>query len=607
MDRLHTQIAELLSEHGRIPPAEAEGLVDTARAEGHGEAWFWAEVDAIAAADPKLASRRRLVVAIRNRIQLLGDGFDAEHVVERHREQAQALGWSGDHLRALVAQLGRELGVRAASGPSNRRRTGNPLRERAVLIAGSAILFLVVIAFAVLRWTVPAGPDDPQSDARASESASSAGTMGRGDRNWMNEIRTVLEDLEYAATFEGAVDEETRRLMALFERGDGDAVAGPQLLAVLRRGLRDAEAPVWRAVSREPSLDSMQRFLMVYPDGEYSTRAAARLDELREGQARAQRVRQVQEQLVRLGREIDVSGELDAATLEELAVLHAALERDGVPEISPALVEELRSLDHWPRRAGDVFSECAGCPYMVVVPAGRFRMGSPSDEPGSEANERPVHEVRVPKFALGRTEVTFEQWAVCVEDGGCDFVPPDQGWGREGRPVINVSWADALAYLRWLSRRTGHDYRLPTESEWEYAARAGTSTRFHTGACITSEQANFDGRRPSRGCPESVTRRQTVPAASFPPNAFGLFDMVGNVREWTRDCWNDDYLGAPSDGSAWLTGDCSRPVLRGGSWQGTERSVRSANRTRPSGAFTDARTGFRPARDLEPVPLRSAP
>ena len=578
-----------------------------AGSEGRGEAGFWAEVDAVAGSDPNLASKRRLVVALRNRIQLLGDGFDVDGVVDKHRDQAEALGWSRDHLRGIVGQLGRELGVQEALGFSDRGGSGKPARAKPLLITISSMLVLVVAVTVALWWTAPRGPEDRSADAGSTAAESSAGSMGRVNRNWMNEIRPLLEDLEYAAAFEGAVDQETRRLMELFERGDGDAVAGPQLLAVFRRALRDAEAQVWRAVSREPSRDSMERFLGVYPDGEYSTRAAARLDELREEHARAQLVRQVQQELVRLGRDVAVTGESDEAMLKELAGFRAATGGDGVPEITPELLDRLESLEHWPRRAGEVFAECEGCPEMVVIPAGRFRMGSPIDEPGSEDNERPVHEVRVPRFAMGRTEVTFDQWAVCVEDGGCDFVPPDQEWGRGSRPVINVSWADALGYLRWLSRRTGHRYRLPTEAEWEYAARSGTTTRFHTGDCITSEQANFDGRRPAAGCPESAARRRTLPVASFPPNAFGLFDMAGNVREWTRDCWNDDYRDAPTDGSAWLAGDCSRPVLRGGSWQRTERAVRSANRTRPSGAFTDGQTGFRPARDLEPLGSRSVP
>ena len=204
----------------------------------------------------------------------------------------------------------------------------------------------------------------------------------------------------------------------------------------------------------------------------------------------------------------------------------------------------------------------------------------------------------IPRFALARTEVTFDQYSQCVEAGACGYVPKDEGWGKGERPVINVSMEDAGAYVRWLSEISGRRYRLPSEAEWEYAARAGTTTRFHTGNCLNSLQANFDARLPTGDCPAGAQLGRTMPVASFPPNQFGLFDMLGNVQEWTLDCWNADYVGAPVDGSAWIEGDCSRAVLRGGSWRNSEGKLRSASRSRPSGAFHNDHTGFRPALSL---------
>ncbi|TVQ29650.1 MAG: formylglycine-generating enzyme family protein, partial [Wenzhouxiangella sp.] len=246
------------------------------------------------------------------------------------------------------------------------------------------------------------------------------------------------------------------------------------------------------------------------------------------------------------------------------------------------------------------FADCPDCPTMVLVPAGSFVQGAPESEPLSGDRERPQRQVNVPAFALGQTAVTFDQWDACVANDGCTYTPGDSGWGRGNRPVINVSWNDAQQYVIWLSKKTGQDYRLPSESEWEYAARAGTTTRFNTGDCITTDQANFRGTEPAEGCPPGVSLNRTLPVASFAPNTLGLYDTHGNVREWVKDCSNTSYVGAPTDGSAWMSGDCSAALRRGGSWFTNGNSVRSATRitTERDSRFTDG--GFRVARSLTP-------
>lgn len=203
---------------------------------------------------------------------------------------------------------------------------------------------------------------------------------------------------------------------------------------------------------------------------------------------------------------------------------------------------------------------------MIVIPAGSFVMGSPPDEPGHTFAEAPRHRVRIARFALGRTEVTFAQWDACAAAGGCArYRPSDHGWGRGTHPAIDVSLFDALRYARWLSARTGRTYRLPTEAEWEYAARAGTRTAYWTGATMSTADASFASSR---------TRR----VATFAPNAFGVHDTSGNVAEWTADCIHYDYRGAPADGRAWTDGNCAEHVVRGGSWASDARLVRSAMR-----------------------------
>ena len=254
-----------------------------------------------------------------------------------------------------------------------------------------------------------------------------------------------------------------------------------------------------------------------------------------------------------------------------------------------AIVEALRLPRH-----GDVFRDCADCPEMVVVQGGSYMMGSPTDEPGRWKDEGPRHRVTIGRpFAVGRYEVTFAEWDACRRAGGCTHAPNDEGWGRGNRPAIHVSWKDAQEYVGWLSQKTGRTYRLLSESEWEYAARAKTDSPYYWGAEAGEGRANC-GR-----CGGRWGGEKTAPAGSFAPNGFGLFDMAGNVWEWVEDCGHRDYSGAPSDGGAWLKpGDCRLRMLRGGSWDDAVVRVRSAIRY---WEFADTRRdviGFRVAGTL---------
>jgi formylglycine-generating enzyme required for sulfatase activity len=253
-------------------------------------------------------------------------------------------------------------------------------------------------------------------------------------------------------------------------------------------------------------------------------------------------------------------------------------------------------------KARDTFKECADCPEMVVVPAGSFTMGSPASETGRSYDEGPQHTVRFARvFAVGRFAVTFAEWDACVRDGGCNgYRPADQGWGRGRRPVINVSWNDAKAYVAWLARRTGNAYRLLSEAEREYVTRAGTTTPFWWGHSIATSQANYDGAYTYGGGAKGESPRRTLPVDAFEPNPWGLFQVHGNVWEWVEDCWNDGYGGAPADGSAWMAGDCSRRVVRGGSWLGNPEGLRSADRVGNLTVDRNRNLGFRVGRTLTP-------
>jgi formylglycine-generating enzyme required for sulfatase activity len=251
----------------------------------------------------------------------------------------------------------------------------------------------------------------------------------------------------------------------------------------------------------------------------------------------------------------------------------------------------------------DTFRECSECPEMVVVPDGSFMMGSPTDEPERNGREVQVRVTIARPFAVGRFAVTFAEWNACVADGGCKgYRPNDEGWGRDRRPVINVNWDDAKLYIDWLNARTGKIYRLLSEAEREYVARAGTKTPFWWGAAITPKQANYDGSSgPYKGGgTKGEYRQRTVPVDSFEANPWGLFNVHGNVWEWTEDCWNDSNQGNPGNGSARTTGDCGGRVIRGGSWLQNPQSLRSANRSRGSADYRGSGQGFRLARTLNP-------
>lgn len=208
-------------------------------------------------------------------------------------------------------------------------------------------------------------------------------------------------------------------------------------------------------------------------------------------------------------------------------------------------------------------------------------MGSPANEPGRNGWEGPQHNVRIAPFAIGLREVTFAEWDACVAAGGCGrYAPTDRGWGRGARPALMVSWNDAQAYVRWLSERTGRAYRLPSEAQWEFAARGGTATTYWWGD-------RYDAAQAPHG--------QTSEAGAHAPNGFGLFDVTGNVSEWVEDCYVNGFTDAPTDGSAMVQGNCGQRVVRGGSWRDNPQSLRIAARSRIARATRDGGVGFRVA------------
>ena len=334
-----------------------------------------------------------------------------------------------------------------------------------------------------------------------------------------------------------------------------------------------------------------------YADGLFGKRTRGAIEAWQKGKGLPETgylTREQVEALKAVGEEAGRQSEEDERKRKarELAERKAKEERERkTKEAAERKARELAEL----KRPGSEFRDCPECPEMVVVGAGEFMMGSRSGE--GDADERPRHRVRIPAAsAVGKYEVTFDEYDACVAGGGCGgHRPYDEGWGQGRRPVVNVSWEDAKAYVEWLRRRTGKRYRLLSEAEWEYAARAGTETKYWWGDGVGRNRANCDG------CGSRWDDRETAPVGSFEANGYGLHDVHGNAWEWVEDCWHDNYDGAPGDGEAWVSGgNCSKRVLRGGSWYDVPRDLRSANRDSYTSGIRSFDLGFRIARTLTP-------
>ena len=415
--------------------------------------------------------------------------------------------------------------------------------------------------------------------------------------------------------------------------GSDTLVSGPA------PGTPDPAAEMWKQIREAGDAGLVREFLASYPDSAYEGAARALL--IRRSRqpftvttepAGAQvRILNIEERY-RPGMELPVGDYRVEASLDGHETAVRTVRHASTPTLHRIVLR--RSVVR--RSAGERFRDCPGCPEMVVIPAGRFEMGCDSED--CDDDEKPVHEVRIwNDFALGRYEVTVGEFRRFVEaagyrtdaekDGGrgCrtkEIMDRNEwGWtpGRSWRnleyaledrqPVTCVSWNDAKAYVAWLTNETGAGYRLPSEAEWEYAVRVGTRTRYHFGDA--SERLCAYGNVADRTklpngnvwvntaeCEDGAVYPTAV--GSYRPNAFGLYDMHGNVWEWVEDCWNGSYAGAPSDGVAWVSGDCAKRVLRGGSWYDDPRNLRAAYRFRLTTGNRFNRNGFRVARTLTP-------
>ncbi len=395
----------------------------------------------------------------------------------------------------------------------------------------------------------------------------------------------------------------------------------------------------WQELSAEDSVPAYEDYLKLFPDGLHQTEAMRRIDEIKQEQARQERQRLLQERLEKQAWETASSSRTIAAFDRYISDWPAGLHIEEANRIRRLLKDQandnkafkaatklntkdafqayidafprgvnvtaaLQHLDDLDLRPGKSFKDCDDCPAMMVVPAGTYWQGSDDKSPLSLSMEKPRRQVTITEpFAVGIYEITMAQWDACFNDKGCTSRAGDNGWGRGSRPVIMVSWTDAQEYVRWISKKTGQSYRLPSESEWEYFARAGEESDWPGGdPALLCDYGNIAGTETGfkwehKQCSDKLALG-TAPAGSFRANSFGLYDTVGNVSEWTADCMNLSYLDAPVDGSAWGRGICSSHMTRGGSWVTGSREVRLPARFNLNNGDRNDFTGFRVVRSI---------
>lgn len=352
------------------------------------------------------------------------------------------------------------------------------------------------------------------------------------------------------------------------------------------------ELTFWDSIKDSNHVGDYEAYLQAYPNGRFAALAKARIARLK---ANAPTAEPQKEAPAATPAAKPASPQAAPATKPKAE--HA--QKPAQPKPEPAPAPERHTAQPAPQRptektsvataaaAGEV-KDCSTCPVLVSLPHGSFTMGSNSGDP----SEKPAHQVSISKpYAIGKYEVTVEQWDSCVDGGGCQKT--SDGNRAKNSPARDVSWDDAQQYVKWLSKTTGKAYRLPTEAEWEYAARGGTSTRYWWGEQMRTGMANC------KDCGEPWQKDAPAAVGSFAANPFGLHDVSGSVWEWVADCWHNSYKGAPTDGKAWDEPNCRTRVIRGGSWRDGASYMPSSTRFKYDASVRYSQNGFRVARAAE--------
>ncbi|MEZ5471331.1 MAG: SUMF1/EgtB/PvdO family nonheme iron enzyme [Marinicella sp.] len=455
----------------------------------------------------------------------------------------------------------------------------------------------------------PSGKNSTEADAKLKQLETEHGNLAI-------KVQKLLVKLGYQIPTDGQLDTRTEESIKAFEKSQGLIVTGKAdqvLLNSLEQAYREQDIKAWEQALNTNTITAYQEYQNNYSDGQFVGQVDSKIALVRQALADAeaeeqrketeaenerqrlakiaeekrQMVAAIQTELKRLNfPDQSTNGVLDSTTTNRIKAYQKGKKQSQTGEATQTLLAQLKSEIEWPMIPGETFKDCADCPEMVVIPTGSFSMGSNEDK-----KEQPIHIVNIKQFAMSTTEVTFAQWDACYNAGGCSQKADDYDNGRGSRPVVDVNWNDAKEYVKWLSQKTNKNFRLPSEAEWEYAARAGSTTKYSWGDSIGSNKANCKSSH--CGSYDSFTS----PVKSFNANAFGLYDMHGNVWEWVEDCWNNSYSGAPNDGGVWENGNCIRRVVRGGGWISFASSLRSAKRIgKTSNRYADY--GFRVVQDL---------
>ncbi len=343
------------------------------------------------------------------------------------------------------------------------------------------------------------------------------------------------------------------------------------------------ELAFWDSIKDSKHVSDYEAYLNAYPKGRFAALARARIERLRAAESKVEPRAETPKAEARPAPKPQPKLPPPAAKEpeERTSPKPPAQERaQPAPSSEPAAkavvgVSEVK--------------DCPQCPTLVVLPGGTFTMGSNSSDP----SEKPAHRVSISEpFAIGKYEVTVEQWEACVAAKACSSVNNNNGRPKN-TPVRDVSWDDAQQYVKWLSQVSGKEYRLPTEAEWEFAARGGTSTRYWWGEQMLPGNANC------KACGEPWSQEGPAPVGSFTANPYGLHDMNGSVWEWVSDCWHNSYKGAPTNGRSWDTPNCRDRVIRGGSWRDDASYMLSSTRFKYAASVRYSQNGFRVARDAK--------
>jgi formylglycine-generating enzyme required for sulfatase activity/serine/threonine protein kinase len=370
--------------------------------------------------------------------------------------------------------------------------------------------------------------------------------------------QSLLSQLGYQINFNGKLDERTIASIKDFENKHNMVVTGivdGVLITHLKQKYSEQDENAWNTAKKSNTIEAYKNYRKNYSEGLYISQVDSQIIDIKNATLLKQKlVDEKKKAKAKIVKKPQVQSEADIVIVE--------------PKDKPTL--------------------CIECPEMVVIPPGTFQMGS--DEGWFFEKPIPVHQVTIKPFAMSKTEITFDQWEACFNAKGCQYNPKDKGWGRGDRPVISVNWNDAQEYINWLNNKTGKKYRLPSEAEWEYAARAGSTTHYSWGNEINCGKADYQH--------SLCNKKGTSPVKSYQPNKFGLYDMNGNVAEWIQDCWTKYYNNAPIDGSPRLTGNCNHRVLRGGAWNAIAEHATSHFRFHIIRTTRWSYFGFRIAMDM---------